>query len=483
MEGWSGPADRWTHAMSDPPTRPRRPEPTPVTDPPPLGSTTPARSLARGRTAAAVVLALGTGLSIGFCATVAGNCSSTRSNVSMATHATDDETAVSSPTEERPNSGPGAGVAEVVVPPAEALAPAAAENPQPAPAVQFVPWVDANAPWPDDGRTTLLSFAVISDTHVGREDDGATFARVVSEINALRPRPAFVLILGDLTDTFRKEQLAEFKATRGGFEMPSHVVPGNHDESFDPPPRRIRGYERQFPGDSPPYRVDYGPLTLIGIDSQLFNERRRSPDSDELAERALQKLEKMMREARGTGQRLLLFHHIPPYPNFFRKSLKRAWQNRYLTRYLSLLRKYDVEAEFTGHFHRDELYVDEGGTLLLNVPPVCQKYTRHASFRLVRLTEDGLTYRQIYMDSEVAHLSYQLDLHGLDRKSYARWLAGISDEELLTIWRRRTAGDKDTEDWTVDLARAHFRAFLSDPFSYQPAGSEQDSESVKFDDL
>lgn len=456
--------------MSEPPTRTRRPEPTPATDPPPLGSPAPALNLRRGRAAAAVLLALGTGVSIGFCATVAGNCGPPQSIRPVA---------MALPAEGGSSGGSGAGAAEV------ATAPTAAELPptaaQPPPAVEFAPWVDANAPWPDDGRKTLLSFVVISDAHVGREDDGATFARVVSAINALRPRPAFVLILGDLTDTFRKDQLAEFKATRGELEMPSHVVPGNHDESFDPSPQRIRGYARNFPDEVPPYRVDYGPLTLIGIDSQLFNERRRSPDSDELAERALQKLTKLMREAREAGQRLVVFHHIPPYPNFFRKSLKRAWQNRYLTRYLALLRKYDVEVELTGHFHRDELYVDEGGTLLLNVPPVCQKYTRHASYRLVRLTEEGLTYRQIYMDSEAAHLSYQLDLHGLDQASYARWLAGISDEELLTIWRRRTAGDKDTEEWIVDLARAHFRAFLSDPFSYQPAGSEADTESVKLD--
>ena len=343
--------------------------------------------------------------------------------------------------------------------------------------LQFRSPADPFAPWPDDGRETLLTFVILADPQVGRGDDGATLDRVIDAVNVLAPEPAFVIMAGDITDHFKLEQIEAFKASRARLRVPSHLVPGNHDESFDPDPAKLRSWARHFPDAATPWRHDYGPLAIIGFDSQLFNERRRSTDADAAADKELAQLTRKIKAARADGKRVWLLHHIPPYPNFFRAKLKRAWQTRYLSRYRRLLRAHPVEVEVTGHFHRDELYVEDGA-ILMNVPPVSQKFTRDASYRIVRVTADGFNYRQLYLAPELRHLTYEVDLHGLDEPRFETWVKGLSRDELIRIWHLRNAGDDDAEGWLDKLVFDHFRAFILSPYAYQPPGTGKDTETV-----
>lgn len=341
----------------------------------------------------------------------------------------------------------------------------------------YEPWSDPQAPWPDDGHPTLFTFAVVSDVHTGGPD-AASFEPAIDAINAVTPPPAFVLVAGDLTDGFTKDQVDRFQRLRSRFAMPVHVVPGNHDVEFEPTPRHLEHWKRAFPKEVAAYRIDaYAPLTVIGFDSQLFNERRRTPALDDEAERELRAIESHLEAARAAHRRVVLFHHIPPYPNFFRAFVKRGWRSAYVDRYLSLLRTYDVQLEITGHLHRDELYV-VAGTTFMNVPPISEKYSRKASYRLVRVTDAGFSIRQVYLAEDARHLSYQMDLHGLTDARLAHWVEGLSDEQLRGVWRYRNAGDKDTEAWfTNELVKRDFRAFLKTPFAYQPAGVDRKSET------
>lgn len=353
---------------------------------------------------------------------------------------------------------------EAAAPPPQRPPPLAAPSPQPTP-LRFEPLPDPQRPWPDDKRKTLLTFVHLTDTHVGNGRDHVAFARAVEAINALSPPPAFVIITGDLTESFTPPQVRQFQQIAGRLRAPVHVVPGNHDVTFDPNPARLARWRASFPNDQTPYRVDYGPLALVGVDSQLWNLRHVHPDTQAEARRQWARAEDLIAAARREGQRVLVFHHIPALPAFFRKKVVGSWREPEMNRWRALLREHQVEAELTGHFHRDELYMSDE-TLLLNAPPICQKYSRQASFRLFRVTEAGLMVRQIYLGDPDA--SYEVDLHGLNLARWRAWLEGLDDAGWRALWRRRYTDEPGAPRHFQEVDLARLRAYHLDPFSFQP---------------
>ncbi len=354
------------------------------------------------------------------------------------------------------------------------VAPEAIPLPDPAPepptssdALQFKPLANLTSPWPDDGRETLLTFVHLSDTHVGREGDHKAFEVAVEVINGMAPQPEFVIITGDLTDSFTPSQIRIFKDINGRLRAPVHLVPGNHDVMFDPTADRIQWWEREFPEFRTPYRVDYGPLALIGVDSQLWNARRSPQSSGQIAREQWGEMEKMIIEARKDGQRVMIFNHIPVMPTFYRSRISKSWETGWMEKYLALFEKHGIEAELSGHVHRDELYT-RGKALFLNAPPISEKYTRQASLRLFRVTAQGLMYRQFYLREHGRHLSYQMDLHGVDQEVHGRWIEGMDKLDLAELWKFRHAGDPDSSRWFPHIDHDQLRAYLKSPFDLQP---------------
>jgi outer membrane protein assembly factor BamB len=84
--------------------------------------------------------------------------------------------------------------------------------------------------WPESQRDDIR-LVQISDTHVTEARESVrTFAEDAKEINALDPRPAFVLATGDLVN--RGNQAPQYEAyveAIAHFELPLFNLPGNHD--------------------------------------------------------------------------------------------------------------------------------------------------------------------------------------------------------------------------------------------------------------
>jgi len=329
---------------------------------------------------------------------------------------------------------------------------------------------DLGAPWPEDGDAAAYTFVQLSDTHVGREDDGAMFARAVDAINALQPQPRFVIITGDLTEGFMVAEVAEFKATLARLKAPVHVVPGNHDEGFDPRGRAIRFFNLHFPADRTPYRFDEGGVAYIGIDSQLFNARRKSKEAADYADVQWAQMERLLEGAKADGKRIVMFHHIPFYPSWEpHRAARPMWKSQHREAYRGLLARFGVEAELTGHFHRDEFYMDQG-TYLLNAPPISQKFGRRPSFRLFRVSEVGLTYRQVYFAHDAAgSMSYQLDLQHVSDAARQAWLVSLPSYDLRLLWQRRQAYDEDADPWFAVMDRESWRTFALAPLDFHEA--------------
>lgn len=330
--------------------------------------------------------------------------------------------------------------------------------------------LSVDAPWPTDGRETLLTFVHISDTHVGRKSDAEAFANVIEAIERLDPQPAFVVITGDLTESFRDAEVLYLKHLVDRFTLPVLLVPGNHDVGFDPTPTSIAKWNKAFPEFATPYARDFGPIRIVSMDAQLYNARRANTEVNAEAGRQWKAMVKMVRLAKREGRRTLMAYHIPIVPNFFRQRVSGSWRTADMKRMRSLLASQEVEATLTGHLHRDETY-REDKTWMLNAPPVSLKYEREPSYRLFRVTDSGLMFRQIYLTEEGASLSYQMDLHDVNAEQMDQSVEQMSVAELQSIWGYRYAGDVGTERLFRTLNVSAFTQFLRDPFSWQPKDS------------
>ena len=213
-----------------------------------------------------------------------------------------------------------------------------------------------------------FSFVVVADTHVNEAEDTSTSPfetnhlanprarHVFAEIAAMRPRPSFVVHLGDIVHPVPSlpafhDAVANFKAIASRLPVPLHVVPGNHDvgdKTVDWMPAEqvcdeyLATYREAFGADF--HAFDEGGVRFVMLNSLLLN----SGLADEARQRAW--LEERIDSA--GDQRVFLFMHYPPYihrpdetGNYDNvDEPARAWL-------LGQIAKPAVEAVFAGHVH------------------------------------------------------------------------------------------------------------------------------------
>lgn len=76
-----------------------------------------------------------------------------------------------------------------------------------------------------------LKFAVVTDTHIGKNKNGVGLQEIVTDINN-NPQIEFVLHAGDISDFGYDDQLKESKRLLDGLNVPYFIVPGNHDTGW-----------------------------------------------------------------------------------------------------------------------------------------------------------------------------------------------------------------------------------------------------------
>ncbi len=277
----------------------------------------------------------------------------------------------------------------------------------------------------------LLTFAIITDTHIRPPggDDSSPFPvnelandRARYAVAAIaRQKPEFTIHLGDMVHPLphlptygeaADEALRILEPLSDGL----HFVPGNHDVGDKPmvgspagpvDEESIEIYRKYFgPGH---YSFDSSGLHIIVMNSSLVNT-----GNDLEAKQRVWLEDDLERHA---SDRTILFTHYPPfitdpdepahYDNYDRPG--RAWL-------LDLVRKYEIEAVFSGHVHQF-FYNRTGNTKLYCLPPTSftrQDYselynigpaaeygrndTGKFSYALVDVYEDGHRIRVIPTD-------------------------------------------------------------------------------------
>ncbi len=179
-----------------------------------------------------------------------------------------------------------------------------------------------------------LSFVVLSDLHCRDARCAPWMAAVVEHLRQLRPRPAFCVLAGDLTEHGTRCQLAAVKRAFWRLPFPVHAVPGNHDCDAE------GGFEN--------YRAVYGAafnarFSVAGREFLLFDSTEggkvyRTRVSRENLDWLEAQLAVLPRERPVT-----LFTHFPMGKNWLRPRNAEA--------VLRLFADHRLEAVFSGHWH------------------------------------------------------------------------------------------------------------------------------------
>jgi 3',5'-cyclic AMP phosphodiesterase CpdA len=244
----------------------------------------------------------------------------------------------------------------------------------------------------------LARIALLSDPHVNRATNGdaatykAHFEKAIAQVNAAKVD--FVLIAGDLTQSGKPEEFADFKKAIKSIHAPVWFVPGNHDAGHKFNSGHVEGTITRERVET--CEKNLGPswfskkragVRVLGINSSLLGSGfEREEELWKFLEHELAKPVRMP---------TILFMHYPLYL----KSMDEPGGDYFnmepapRRRLYNLLKQGGVKMVLTGHLHRSLVHRQDG-ILFLTTPPI--------SFGLPRGKQpEGWTLVTIYKDGEV----------------------------------------------------------------------------------
>ena len=184
---------------------------------------------------------------------------------------------------------------------------------------------------PADG----FHFAVVNDLHYLNERCTPWHEGVVKQIKGHAEKPEFCLLVGDLAEHGKAEQLDPVRSIYKGLGLPLHVVIGNHDWQTD---KDRKAYDDLFP-KATNYVFEQRGWQFLGFDST------DGPKAKDIAVRAdtLKWLDETVPKL-DKKKPLALFTHFPLGPLVIYRSTN-------ADAVLERFKDYSLQAVFNGHFH------------------------------------------------------------------------------------------------------------------------------------
>ena len=138
----------------------------------------------------------------------------------------------------------------------------------------------------------------------------------IKQWNSMTPRPAFVVVCGDLVNEFpghqqRPLQVADFKRTFRELDakIPLVLLPGNHDLLNRPTEAAVEAYRADFGDDYFSFWV--GGVFFIVINVQYHKDPQLVPALAAEHERWLDRQLEEVKEHQGSYKHIIVFQHIP----------------------------------------------------------------------------------------------------------------------------------------------------------------------------
>ena len=144
----------------------------------------------------------------------------------------------------------------------------------------------------------------VSDLHIGTREDPAVERALSTLIEAVQPE--LIAVSGDLTHRGRPDQHAEAARFLRTFDLPLHVIPGNHDIPYTFPARFTRTFaefERHWSTTEPVYRSER--LFVVGLNSV----RAWRHQSGGVRDAQLEWAKRQLAEAPDGALRIVTLHH------------------------------------------------------------------------------------------------------------------------------------------------------------------------------
>ncbi len=201
-----------------------------------------------------------------------------------------------------------------------------------------------------EAPTGAFSFVQISDTHVGfkgqaNSDAAATLQQVIDRVNALQPRPAFVLHTGDQTHGQKAgafDTVAEL--LKGVKTERVFYVPGEHDVFLDGGKEYLSRYGKGTVDGRGWQSFDYKGTHFVGLVNVL---KYKGEGMGSLGQEQIEWLEKDV-GGLSSSTPIVVFSHVPlwaVYPQW-------GWTTEDAERALGYLRRFGSVTVLNGHIHQ-----------------------------------------------------------------------------------------------------------------------------------
>nr|CAD7393472.1 unnamed protein product [Timema cristinae] len=222
----------------------------------------------------------------------------------------------------------------------------------------------------------------------------------VKKVNAMRPKPKFFVMCGDLCDAMpydmpliRQKQEIDFKQVFYKLDpvIPLVCVCGNHDVGDQPTEDSIEAYHKSFGEDY--FSFWCGGVMFIVINSQYFYDssqvKKQAEDHELWLSNTLQTARKYY------VKRVIVFQHIP----WFLHDPKENNLESYFTlpqdvrnKWLPILKQSGVQFVFCGHYHRNAIGSYEGMDVVTTSAVGAQLGNDRSGLRVVRVMEDSIDH-------------------------------------------------------------------------------------------
>jgi 3',5'-cyclic AMP phosphodiesterase CpdA len=229
----------------------------------------------------------------------------------------------------------------------------------------------------------------ITDTHYNEPGSKQRIKKIINAVNQIPMEIECIIHTGDITqeklevDSIVNNSMDLFSQ----FNVPVHLLPGNHDILWDNYEQTKNSYLKHF-GELTTYQEYAGVVFLL-----IYTEPLAQSFSDS-SYNPLTELEFGLKRA--AGKPVLVFHHTPSVKDFYRNKMHEGWEKDTLEKWIRLLNKYNVKAVIAGHFHRDE-YHWLGNVPLYVSGPVSGYWDRQATFRIYHYKDGKIGYRTQYI--------------------------------------------------------------------------------------
>ena len=217
-----------------------------------------------------------------------------------------------------------------------------------------------------------FTFVHMSDIHINSSADPAKNAKAaIAEINAMNPKPAFVIVSGDLTEMGFADDYARYKAVISELQMPAYNAMGNHEVKWSD---WGKAGPRRFLNQEPYYSFDHGGIHFVALDTTMWLEHNGFMDQSQLTwlKKDLDKVGKLRPV-------VLFYHHGPGF----------------LPNELSLLKTispYNVRCILLGHGHTFVTYTRNGITMQMAQSPL----QAPGAYRILEVSDNEISsYRKL----------------------------------------------------------------------------------------